>query len=91
MLVGRTGQRFVFGEAVLMAASWAVGGAIGVALGGWLTLTGGAGAPGATGLDPASDLVIVPGVTFAAVMLVHLGGQVIAAALRGRAEQRRQC
>ena len=85
MLTGRGGADFSFPRALLMAASWGAGAAIGVALGGWLTLVGGSGAPGAAGLDPVSDLVALPGIVFAGVLVVHLCAQLVAAVLRGRA------
>lgn len=53
-----------------------------MALGGWLTLVGAAGAPGTAGLDVVSDLVIVPLGAFVAVTVVHLAGQLIVATLR---------
>ncbi len=88
MLLDRRQERFSVREAAFWAASWGLGAAIGVALGGWLTLVGGSGAPGVEGLDPAVDLGLLPLGAFGAVMLVHLLGQVVAAALRGRAEGR---
>ena len=88
MLRNRTGERFRIAEALLWSASWGFGAAIGVALGGWLTLVGGAGAPGTSGLDPVSDLVVLPGVAFAVVLLLQLVVRVTAAAVRGRAQGR---
>lgn len=88
MLVGRGGAPFTLARAVLWSVTWAVGAAIGVALGGWLTLVGGAGAPGRAALDVASDLVVLPAAAFAVVLAVHLAGQLVAAALRGRAVER---
>jgi len=88
MLLSRTGERFRIGEALLWSASWGLGAAIGVALGGWLTLVGGAGAPGTSGLDPVSDLVVLPGVAFVVVVLLQLVVRVAAAAIRGRAHSR---
>jgi hypothetical protein len=90
VLLNRRGERLGVREALFWAASWGVGAAIGVALGGWLTLVGGSGAPGAEGLDPVVDLGLLPLGAFGAVMLVHLLGQLVAAALRGRAERRRE-
>jgi len=88
MLTGHGGTVFSISRAVIFSASWGLGAAIGVALGGWLTLVGGAGAPGAAGLDPVSDLVVVPLAAFGVVALVHLAGQLVAALLRGRSRER---
>lgn len=84
MLAGRGGSAFSFPRAVLWSASWAVGAAAGVALGGWLTLVGGSGAPGAAGLDPIADLAVLPASAFGVVLVVHFGAQIVMAALRGR-------
>lgn len=74
---GRRGFRF--GSALGWSVTWALGVAAGVAIGGWLTLVGGAGAPGVVGLDPVSDLVVLPGAVFVAVLLLQLLGRWIAA------------
>jgi len=71
------------GRATLTAATWSLGVAIGVALGGWLTVTSGSGAPGATALDVGRDLVLVPLLSglvafvlvFAGVLLFTLVGR----------------
>lgn len=85
MLVDRHGERFRITTALFWATSWGLGAAIGVALGGWLTLVGGSGAPGVAGLDPGVDLVLLPLGAFGVVAAVHLFGQVAVSALRGRA------
>lgn len=90
MLLDRHRERFRLAEALFWSSSWGLGAAVGVALGGWLTLVGGSGAPGAEGLDPAVDLVLLPLGAFAAVLVLHLAGQVIAASMRGRAEAGRE-
>jgi hypothetical protein len=46
--------------------------ALGVALGGWLTVVGGAGAPGTESLDIAEDVLLLPGLAGTAVFAVHL-------------------
>lgn len=84
MLLDRHRERFRIAGALFWAASWGLGAAIGVALGGWLTLVGGSGAPGAAGLDPVVDLALLPVGAFAVVAVVHLTGQILVAALRGR-------
>ncbi|MGB4441937.1 MAG: hypothetical protein WBJ62_06910 [Coriobacteriia bacterium] len=86
MLLDRHRERFRFAEAFFWSASWGLGAALGVALGGWLTLVGGSGAPGAEGLDPLVDIGLLPLGAFVAVVFVHLIGQLIAGGLRGRAE-----
>ena len=83
-LVARDGSPFSVAGAVFWAMTWGVGVAAGVALGGWLTLVGGAGAPGAEALEPLADLVVLPALAGGSVALIHLVGQVIASALRGR-------
>lgn len=88
MLAGPGETAFSVPRAVLYSASWGLGAAIGVALGGWLTLVGGAGAPGAAGIDPVSDLVVVPLAAFGIVGGVHLSAQLITALLRGGTRQR---
>ena len=84
MLLDRHRERFRLREALFWAMSWGLGAAIGVALGGWLTLVGGSGAPGAAGLDPAVDLGLLPLGAFVVVAVVHLAGQLAVAAVRGR-------
>ena len=88
MLLNRKREPLRMAEALVWSVSWGAGAAIGVALGGWLTLVGGSGAPGATGLDPVSDLVVLPAAAFGSVVLVHIVGQLVVAALRGRAVSR---
>ncbi|MRS12517.1 MAG: hypothetical protein EG823_05520 [Actinobacteria bacterium] len=90
MILDRHGEPFRVRAALFWAVSWGAGAAVGVALGGWLTLAGGSGAPGAEGLDPIVDLICLPAGAFGVVAIVHLGGQLIAAALRGRAEAGRK-
>jgi len=63
--------------AVLWAATWGVGVAIGVALGGWLTVIGGAGTPGVGALDITQDVIVLPGLAGIAVMAVHFLGQAV--------------
>lgn len=69
-------------SAVGWSLSWALGVGLGVALGGWLTLVGGAGAPGAAGLDPLSDLVVLPGAAFLAMFVVQLAVRLVVRARR---------
>lgn len=78
------------GDALLWAVSWGLGAALGVGLGGWLTLVGGAGAPGAGGLEPASDLVALPLAAFGVVTAVHLGAQSVAGFVRRALAKRRK-
>lgn len=88
MLLGRDRERFRIMEALFWSMTWGAGTAIGVALGGWLTVVGGSGAPGAGGLDVWTDLVVLPALTFAVVFTVHLCGQLVAATVRGGARDR---
>ncbi len=85
MLASRDGGRYRVGEGLLWSVTWALGVAVGVAAGGWLTVTGGAGAPGAPALDPLSDLVLLPGAAFAVVFGLQVAVRLAGAALRGRA------
>lgn len=88
MMLGRDGRTFRATSAALWAATWGAGAAIGVVLGGWLTVVGGAGAPGARALDVGSDLVALPAAVFGVVWCVHFIGQLVAAGLRGAAVSR---
>ena len=88
MLLDRHRERFRIAGALFWATSWGLGAAIGVAFGGWLTLVGGSGAPGVSGLDPAVDLGLLPLGAFCVVATVHLLGQLVAAVVRGRAVPR---
>lgn len=84
MLLQRGGARFRWSSAAGWAATWALGAAAGVALGGYLTVTSGSGAPGAESLSVGRDLVTMPAAGAGLVFAVHLVGQVVAAAWRGR-------
>jgi len=53
-------KRVRWGHEALWSLTWSVGVGIGVALGGWLTVAGGSGAPGASTLDLGQDLVVIP-------------------------------
>ena len=72
-------ERFRPGRAAFWAATWGVGVAIGVALGGWLTVVGGAGTPGTGSLDIAEDVLLLPGLAGVLVFGIHLVGQVVVA------------
>lgn len=68
---------------IFWAATWGVGAAIGVALGGWLTVVGGgAGAPGVEALDLTEDLLLLPLLAGGVVFGVHLAGQLLVALVR---------
>lgn len=75
---------FNLGSAILWAATWGVGVAIGVALGGWLTVVGGVGTPGPSSLSLAEDVLVLPGLAGGVVFLVHLSGQILVALVRSR-------
>ena len=62
-------------RAVLWSLTWGMGVGIGVALGGWLTVVGGAGAPGVESLDLVEDVLVLPVIAGVAVSMVHLVGQ----------------
>lgn len=70
-------ERFDLLRASAWAATWAIGVAIGVALGGWLTVVGGAAAPGVSALDPTEDLLVLPVAAAAVTFAIHFGGQIV--------------
>lgn len=63
------------------SATWAVGAAIGVALGAYLTVQGSAAAPGVSALD-MTELVVLPLVTGVAVFVVSFIARLIASGVR---------
>ncbi len=63
------------GRAMAWAATWGIGVALGVALGGWLTVVGGAGAPGVAELDLIEDVLVLPATAGLVVFALHLLGQ----------------
>ena len=89
MLARRGGQELQLADAALWAAAWGLGAAVGVMLGAWLTAVGAAAPPGENAIDIVSDLLVLPAVAFVGVGLASFGIQVIVAALRGRAVERR--
>ncbi len=86
MLYDRHGDVLRLGTALFWSLTWGVGVGLGIALGGWLTLVGGSGSPGIGGLDPATDLIVLPLAALVVVTVLHLGGQFAAAVLRSRAK-----
>ena len=68
---------------VFWALTWGAGVAIGVAAGGWLTVVGGAGAPGTESLDLTDDLIVLPLIVGSVVTTVHLVGGLLLSGLRG--------
>ena len=71
-----------FARALFWAATWGVGVAIGVALGGWLTVVGGAGTPGVEALDLTQDVFILPAIAGSIVFGIHFLAQGIMALVR---------
>ncbi|MHB9004174.1 MAG: hypothetical protein ACYC6C_08925 [Coriobacteriia bacterium] len=69
-------------RSVFWAFTWGVGVALGVAAGGWLTVVGGTGAPGADSLDIMQDVVVLPLAAGGAVVALHLAGQAVMALVR---------
>jgi len=65
------------------AATWGLGAAIGVAVGGWLTVAGGAGSLGVESLDLVEDLLVLPVLAGLGVIAIHLIGQAAVAIVRG--------
>ncbi|MCL4554621.1 MAG: hypothetical protein M1617_03255 [Actinobacteria bacterium] len=62
-------------QALFSAITWGFGFACGVAVGGWLTVISGAGAPGVEALNLVDDVLLLPGIAgggvFALVMAIH--------------------
>ncbi|MDP2182475.1 MAG: hypothetical protein Q8K99_07885 [Actinomycetota bacterium] len=81
-------ESFSGGRAMLWAATWGAGVAIGVALGGWLTVVGGVGTPGPSSLSLTEDVFVLPGLAGGVVFLFHLAGQILVAAIRSRRSAR---
>jgi len=71
-------------RAALWAATWGIGVAIGVAAGGWLTVVGQSGAPGASSLDLVEDMLVLPALAGLAVIAVYLLGAAVVALVRRR-------
>lgn len=69
-------------RAAFWAATWGLGVAIGVALGGWLTVVGGAGTPGVESLDLAQDVFALPLAVGGGVFVLHLIGQIAVGLVR---------
>lgn len=78
-------RRESIGWAAFWSATWAVGVTLGVALGGWLTLVGGSGAPGAASLDVTHDVIALPLIAGAVVFAVLFIGRLLVSFLRRRA------
>ncbi len=68
-------KRFSLKGAAFWAATWGVGMAIGVALGGWLTAVGGTAAPGFESIEFDVDLVLLPVSSGFVVFVLHFIGQ----------------
>jgi hypothetical protein len=83
-LAARDGSPLRMGRALVLSASWAFGAGAGVALGAILTSLSGAGAPGVSGLDVTSELVVIPWIAAGAVLVAHFCGTLLVAAVRGR-------
>lgn len=69
-------------RAAAWASTWGMGVGIGVALGAYLTVIGGAGAPGPGALD-ATELAVVPALSGLAVFAAGFLGRAVIAFLRG--------
>ncbi|PKQ29547.1 MAG: hypothetical protein CVT60_04820 [Actinobacteria bacterium HGW-Actinobacteria-10] len=69
-------------RSIFWALTWGLGVAVGVAAGGWLTVVGGTGAPGAGSLDIVQDVFVLPSAAGGAVFALHLAGQAVIALIR---------
>lgn len=76
-----TGSRGPLRQALFAATTWGFGFACGVAVGGWLTVISGAGAPGVEALDLVDDVLVLPGIAgagvFALVLVIHGVGYLV--------------
>lgn len=79
-----TGLRRSALRQILRSVPWALGVGVGVALGGWLTVVGGSGAPGAGSLDLTQDILVVPGLSALAVLTVLTFVNVLGGRIRRR-------
>lgn len=77
-------RRFRPGATALWGATWAVGVTLGVALGGWLTVVGEAGAPGGAALDLSTDVIGLPLAAGASVFVVYFIGDWLVSRIRAR-------
>jgi hypothetical protein len=82
-LAARDGSPLRAGRVFVLSASWGIGAGLGVALGAVLTSVSGAGAPGLSGLDATSELVVVPWIVGGAVLMGHLAVTLATALVRG--------
>lgn len=64
------------GRAALLSACWGIGVALGLALGSYLTVVSGAGAPGVSSLS-AGDVLTLPLASGLVVTLVFFGGHIL--------------
>lgn len=80
--MGQDSATRIAARGVFWAATWGLGAGLGIALGGWLTAVGGAGAPGTESLDLVQDVVVLPLLFGGAVFVIHLGGQLLVAAVK---------
>ncbi len=69
-------------RSLLWAFTWGLGAAIGVAMGGWLTVVGGEASPGAESLDLVHDVLVLPVLAGLGVMALHLVGQALVSVAR---------
>ncbi len=83
-LAARDGSPLRAGRVFILSASWGLGTGLGVALGAVLTAVSGAGAPGLSGVDVTSELLVIPWIAAGVVFLVHLGVTMTAGLVRGR-------
>jgi len=80
----RTGSRRFLRQALFSATTWGLGFACGVAVGGWLTVISGAGAPGVEALDLVDDVLVLPGIAGAAVFVLVMASHGVIHLVRRR-------
>jgi hypothetical protein len=83
-LVERDGSALRIGRAFMLACSWGLGAAAGVALGAVLSAVSGAGAPGLAGIDLSAELGWWPLVVGGGVLCSHVAFTFMVALVRGQ-------
>ena len=84
----RSSDRWSLLRACAWGLTWALGAGLGVALGAYLTLTSGAGAPGAEAVGTATEFLTLPAAAALGVFFVYVVGAVVLRLVGGRVSRR---
>ncbi len=84
----RSSDRWSLLRVCAWGLTWAVGAGLGVALGAYLTLTSGAGAPGAAAVGTAAEFLTLPAIAALGVFVVYVVGAAVLRLLGGRLSHR---